>query len=108
MSSADVRKRQPTLTVWCQAKARKVVSVQFGQGENEMVKVVGGTGAHLNFAAQEQVDEDPAVAAVLDRLDRTMNLAASVPEHKLQEILALVGDLGDVDLDEPIEGDVGL
>ncbi len=96
LSSADFRKRPPGLTIWCQANARKVVRIEFGHGENEMVKFVAGPGACLTPAAQDQALKDPALPAVLDRLDRTMHLAALVPERKFQEILALVGDLGDV------------
>lgn len=84
----------------------KTVRAALGVAEGDFVSFVIDDGrVVVEVAASVDTAEDPAVAAFLDTLEGSIATASDFPVELMQMMRAFAADI-EVDLDEPIEGDV--
>ena len=84
----------------------KTVRTALGVAEGDLVRFSMVDGKIVvEVGTSDEIPEDAAIAAFLDTLERSIAVSSDFPIEMMQAMKALTGGI-DVDLDEPIEGDV--
>lgn len=84
----------------------KTVRTALGVAEGDLVRFSVEDGrVVVEVGTSDEVADDPAVVAFLDTLEGSVTKASDFPVELMQTMKALTAGI-DVDLDEPIEGDV--